>query len=113
VNGKLFLYTPVRSRGRINLDDRFKMLLDPESAPSTISTLLPVRIPFFFEYRLLLNVVLDGKTACRSGSRLPFLLVDGSWRLTHDLIYNPDAPRWPQYAKGQILRKNDLDVLSG
>jgi hypothetical protein len=97
----------------MNLDDRFKVFLDPEAAPSTISTLLPVRIVPLFKCSSFLKLFQFRKQP-------PYVVVDflsSLWMVFIDLhmifIYNPDAPHFLQYAKGHLLRETPLDVLHG
>ena len=100
-------------RDDTNFDDRFKLLLDPESAPSIISTLLPVLLTPFCSACFLADFVLDRKNPARSSRGLSVLLMDGIRRFLHKFMYNSEpGPPLLQYVKGRLLRRNPWEVLS-
>ena len=75
----------------MNFDDRFKILLDPESAPNGITTPLPVHLAPFWVSHFFADFIIDRKTSSRSCRRLPFTHVECMHKPILDFVFDLNA----------------------
>ena len=75
----------------MDFDDRFKILLDLESAPNGISTSLPTHLTSFGTTRFFADFNKDQKPGSRSHCRLPFIHVKCMHEPILGLVCNPNA----------------------